>query len=234
MRIWTSEHTFNHDWTKVVEAAWRKYPNPVNPAVTGIDVLDRQIDENGVLRTSRLMRTEWRVPNWVTGLIGLENPSFAYEYSEVDAQAKRMTLRARNLSCANFVCVDETLVYQPHPEDPTRTLLEQSAVITVRGVPLGDRMESLMASTISTNAGKGRQAMEWVISAIRREYDLMSEKLSTECVELSHKIAQDANEIAASAKRGLDELRRGFEEAGVEARRNSFSKASAPNPHPVS
>jgi len=220
MKIWTSEHTFNHQWDSVVEASWRKYPNPINPAVTGIDVLDRRVGEDGILRSSRLMRTVWPVPMWATRLIGLENPSFAYEYSEVDARARRMTLRARNVSCASFVCVDETLVYRPHPDAPTeRTLLEQSAVISVFGIPLKDRMESLMESTINTNASKGRAAMEWVIDRLRLEDD-----------ELTQKMHSTRSELAATATRGINELlRRGIEEgsAAVTAeRRNSFGKSS--------
>lgn len=37
-----------------------------------------------------------------------------------------------------------------------RTVLEQSAVVSIRGVPLINYMEDLMASTISSNANKVR------------------------------------------------------------------------------
>ena len=47
-----------------MKAAWRKYPNPFNPAVEGIDVVDRQVDEKGVLKSHRLMSTRWGIPNW--------------------------------------------------------------------------------------------------------------------------------------------------------------------------
>ncbi len=58
------------------------------------------------------------------------------------------------MNCTNFISVDETLVYRPHPENPEHTLLEQSAVITVKGVPLVEYCEQLMASTINSNAFK--------------------------------------------------------------------------------
>jgi hypothetical protein len=32
MRIWTSEHIFNHSWETVTEGQWQKYPNPHNQA----------------------------------------------------------------------------------------------------------------------------------------------------------------------------------------------------------
>ena len=47
-----------------MKAAWRKYPNPFKPEVEGIDVVDRHIDDKGVLRTHRLMSTRWGIPSW--------------------------------------------------------------------------------------------------------------------------------------------------------------------------
>ena len=53
--------------------------------------------------------------------------------------------------------IDERLSYKAHPDDPTKTLLTQEAVVTVRGVPLSSYLEGFLTNTISVNAGKGRQ-----------------------------------------------------------------------------
>ena len=58
MRIWTSEHVFNHSWETVTTGQWQKYPNPHNQAVLGTDVLDRRV-EDGVLHSHRSV--EWSV-----------------------------------------------------------------------------------------------------------------------------------------------------------------------------
>lgn len=58
------------------------------------------------------------------------------------------------LTFGNYIAVDEAVRYTPHPEDPTKTLLTQEAVVTVRGVPLTNYMEDLLASKISFNASK--------------------------------------------------------------------------------
>ena len=65
--------------------------------------------------------------------------------------------------------IDERLSYTAHPDDPSKTLLTQEAVVTVRGVPLSSYLEGFLANTISLNANKGRQAMEWVISKLNSE-----------------------------------------------------------------
>lgn len=58
------------------------------------------------------------------------------------------------LTFYNYITVDETVTYKPHPEDRTKTLLTQEAVVKVHGVPLTHYMEDLLTSKISFNAGK--------------------------------------------------------------------------------
>lgn len=43
----------------------QKYPNPMNPSVVGVDVLDRHIDPSGKLHSHRLLSTEWGIPSIV-------------------------------------------------------------------------------------------------------------------------------------------------------------------------
>ena len=43
----------------------RKYPNPMNPNVVGVDVLDRNLDTDGRLHSHRLLSTEWGLPGIV-------------------------------------------------------------------------------------------------------------------------------------------------------------------------
>lgn len=54
---------FSHPWETVAQAAWRKYPNPMNPAVIGTDVVERDIVD-GVLHTHRLVSSKWYFPRW--------------------------------------------------------------------------------------------------------------------------------------------------------------------------
>ncbi|KAM5245714.1 PRELI domain containing protein 3B isoform 2-T2 [Ctenodactylus gundi] len=142
MKIWTSEHVFDHPWETVTTAAMQKYPNPMNPNVVGVDVLDRHIDPCGKLHSHRLLSTEWGLPSIV-----------------------------KSISFTNMVSVDERLIYKPHPQDQEKTVLTQEAIITVKGVSLSSYLEGLMASTISSNANKGREAMEWVIHKLNAEIE---------------------------------------------------------------
>lgn len=43
----------------------RKYPNPMNPCVMAVDVLERSVDCHGRLHSHRLLSTEWGLPSLV-------------------------------------------------------------------------------------------------------------------------------------------------------------------------
>ena len=85
MKIWSSNHTFrsvrrlalaphipnqplrSYSWESISQAAWRKYPNPMNPNVVGTDVLSRRVDDSGRLHTHRVITTaQWPFPDFVS------------------------------------------------------------------------------------------------------------------------------------------------------------------------
>ncbi|XP_010223794.1 PREDICTED: protein slowmo homolog 1 [Tinamus guttatus] len=163
---------YRHPWDTVIKAAMRKYPNPMNPCVVGVDVLDRSLDSRGRLHSHRLLSTEWGLPSIVRAILGTSRTlTYIEEHSVVDPVEKKMELCSTNITLTNLVSVDERLVYTPHPENPEKTVLTQEAIITVKGISLSSYLESLMASTISSNARKGRDALEWVISKLNTELE---------------------------------------------------------------
>ncbi|XP_034977861.1 PRELI domain containing protein 3B isoform X1 [Zootoca vivipara] len=172
MKIWTSEHTFDHPWETVTTAAMQKYPNPMNPSVVGVDVLDRHVDTSGKLHSHRLLSTEWGMPSIVKSLIGAcRTRTYIQEHSIVDPVEKVLELNSSNISFTNLVSVDERLIYKPHPEKPEKTILTQEATICVKGVSVSSYLEGLMENTISSNAKKGREALEWVINKLNAEIE---------------------------------------------------------------
>ncbi|KAK7808292.1 hypothetical protein U0070_013974 [Myodes glareolus] len=146
MKIWTSEHILDHPWEMVTTAAMQKYPNPMNPSMVGVDMLDRHADPSGKLHSHRLLSSEWGLPSIV----------------------KSLTAAARTKT---YVQKHSRLTYKPHPQHPEKTVLTQEAIITVKGVSLSSYLEELMASTISSNANKGQEAMEWEIHKLNAEIE---------------------------------------------------------------
>ena len=172
MKIWSSEHVFNHTWENVVKAALQKYPNPINPGVIGVDVVDRTIDPlTTVIKSHRLLITRWTIAPWIAKLLGGNRILYASEHSEVDYKNRTFSLRSRNLTFNSVINVDEKLIYTIHPEDNSKTLLTQEAQITVQNVPVIDYLEKTVATNINSNAHKGRQAIEFIIQKMNNITD---------------------------------------------------------------
>ncbi|XP_045430866.1 PRELI domain containing protein 3A isoform X7 [Pipistrellus kuhlii] len=97
MKIWSSEHVFGHPWDTVIKAAMRKYPNPMNPCVVGVDVLERSVDRRGRLHSHRLLSTEWGLPALVRAILGTSRTlTYIKEHSVVDPVEKKMELCSTN------------------------------------------------------------------------------------------------------------------------------------------
>ena len=47
----------------MVQASWRKDPNPITTSVIGTDIIDRKV-ENGILKSHRLISTAFGIPGW--------------------------------------------------------------------------------------------------------------------------------------------------------------------------
>ncbi|KAI8491105.1 PRELI domain containing protein 3B-like [Branchiostoma floridae x Branchiostoma belcheri] len=192
MKIWTSEHTFRHPWDTVAQAAWRKYPNPMNPSVVGVDVLDRRVDREGKLHSHRLLSTEWGLGSFIKKFLPIQmlggDTCYVSEHSVVDPEKKTMVLQSTNLTFSNYVSVDERLTYEPHPTEKDSTLLTQEAIITVKGVSLSSYLEGIMANSISGNANKGRQAIEWVIGKINSEVSELAETAKSGMKDITDKV----------------------------------------------
>jgi hypothetical protein len=178
MKIWESQHTFSHPWETVTKAMWRKYPNPLNPHVVGVDVVNRRVTPEGNLVSERLMTTEWGLANWVKKLIGFEEHAYAHEISTVDAKNKTLAINSRNLTFDSTVSVEERITYSPDPQDADKTVMTQQAIVTVQGVPLTSYMEQLVTSSIAGNATKGREALESVIIRVQSEAKDIKDTLS--------------------------------------------------------
>jgi len=207
MKIWTSEHVFNHSWETVTCGQWQKYPNPHNSAVLGTDVVDRRIVD-GVLHSHRIITSDWGLADWVQRLIGTNRVCYASEMSKVDPSNRSMEMHSRNLTFCSYVNMEEKMTYTADPEDTNKTLLKQEMIVTVQGVPLTSYMEGVIVNTVSNNSSKGKAAIEWVVDKLSQEcraLNLVSslDKLQSEISDLKHTVAES---LILPAKKSIEEL----------------------------
>lgn len=218
MKIWTTEHIFNHPWETVTQAVWRKYPNPHKPEIIGTDVVERKV-EKGVLYTTRVISSRWGLPDWAKRIIGGNRMCYAFENSEVDPVNQKMVMRTRNVTLANTVSMDERMEYIPDPNDSNKTILHQETLITVKGVPLTSYIEDYLINNITNNSFKGREAMEWIIK-----------KIDVEVEEFMHTYKRSTSELKNSIGKFQDTAKKSIGDiSSALIKENDFQNIAKPN-----
>jgi len=195
--VWISfdEHIFKHPWEKVVEAAIRKYPNPETPNVVSTDVLERKVDEDGKLHSTRMISSVWagqtmQFIHKFTGLSALLKPIHAIEFSTVDVKKRQYELTSRNYNLMDYITIDEKLTYTAHPSLPDTTTLKQEWQITVKNLTFTGFLENVMGTSMKSMAVKGRAGIEYVIDQITDEVESVARKL--EKTNLCTNVVEDA------------------------------------------
>ncbi|CAI6810728.1 ANM_collapsed_G0037490.mRNA.1.CDS.1 [Saccharomyces cerevisiae] len=124
MKLFQNSYDFNYPWDQVTAANWKKYPNEISTHVIAVDVLRRELKDQGkVLVTERLITVKQGVPKWIMMMLGGTNMSHVREVSVVDLNKKSLTMRSCNLTMCNLLKVYETVTYSPHPDDSANKTL---------------------------------------------------------------------------------------------------------------
>ncbi|KAF7638703.1 PRELI/MSF1 domain-containing protein [Meloidogyne graminicola] len=152
MKCWSIEHIFSHPWHVVVGAAFKKYPNPENEDILGIDIIKQRL-KNDVLYSERIIQSNFHIPMWASKLGGFSGHQYSLESTQVDPKNRTMTLVTRN--------VDERLTY--YSSDSEQTRLKQETTISVNLPFLKDFCERSFLSIYTHYAQRGPEGLKWVI-----------------------------------------------------------------------
>ncbi|KAK5632205.1 hypothetical protein RRF57_007919 [Xylaria bambusicola] len=174
MKVFSNKCTFNYSWEEVSTANWQKYSpwNDKSTHVIAVDTLSRNVDEEtGILRTERLITCKQSVPDWLKTVIGCTDSSQVLEVSYVNPAEKTVTMVSQNITWANLVRVQETVVYRPMSS--TQTSFEQSARITALcggWQRIKNSIEDSLVTRFKENAMKGKEGFECVLEMSRRVF----------------------------------------------------------------
>ncbi|CAO3701303.1 unnamed protein product [Rhizopus microsporus] len=145
----------SYPWQNVTLAFWLRYPNPFASHVLAVDVLDRYVDENGILKTTRLVLKKGKAPKWFPENILKNSEAFVIEESEVDPKNKTMITRTKNLNHVRVMQIEETQIFKQHDQNPDWTSCKTEARIISRfGWGLTSKIEGFGQSTFIANAAK--------------------------------------------------------------------------------
>ncbi|KAK6455329.1 PRELI-like family-domain-containing protein [Scheffersomyces xylosifermentans] len=207
MKLFETDHYFNYPWDQVTAANWQKYPNPISSHVVSVDVLSRSIDvEKKTLRTERLIGCKQAIPSWLSFLVGGQEYSYVREVSEVDLVNKTLVMKTHNLTMNHLLLVNETVVYKPDPQLPTRTLFNQSAEFTAYASisRICDKIEDWSVERFGQNAKTGKMAFESVLQTLTEKWDESGIFVN----DVSNTIMKEVNEVTEKTSDVLSEVKK--------------------------
>uniref|UniRef100_A0A1B6E3G8 PRELI/MSF1 domain-containing protein n=1 Tax=Clastoptera arizonana TaxID=38151 RepID=A0A1B6E3G8_9HEMI len=116
---------FQFDWNQVVQAFWKRYPNPESKHVLSEDTFYREVKDNKLFSKRILTKTN-RPPKWGEKFVSARIVKIVEE-SIVDPKEKVLTTYTRNIGYTSLMSVVEKVVYKVSDENPNWTVAERSA-----------------------------------------------------------------------------------------------------------
>lgn len=105
-------------------------------------------------------------PKWAEKFISARS-LFVVEESVVDPKAKTLTTYTRNISCQNYMTIDEKVVYRPSQDDSGWTVVERTAWITSSyGYGLARAVEAFGVDRFRKNIVKANKGFQIVLDAL--------------------------------------------------------------------
>ncbi|KAI5925094.1 MSF1-domain-containing protein [Camillea tinctor] len=174
MKVFCNSHTFNYSWEEVSTANWRKYCpwNDKSTHVIAVDTLSREVDPaTGILRTERLITCKQSAPDWLKSIIGGMETSQVFETSYVNPAEKTVTMVSQNITWANLVNVQETVVYKPLSASQTQFVQDARITAMCGGWQrIKNSIEDSLVTRFKENALKGKEGFECVLAMSRRVF----------------------------------------------------------------
>ncbi|GAA5922097.1 hypothetical protein JCM1841_003152 [Sporobolomyces salmonicolor] len=157
--LFQTAFAFPYPWPHQVYSVLNKYPNPLAPHVVSMDVVDRQILDDGTIRSERILGIQQDSPKWIRRLLGAPDITYAREVSFVIPSSlpnpslpspspalsllepPKLLMASTNLSLSTLLQCRESISYLPHPwphlPQPTKRQLAPKLTLRERnGDPL--------------------------------------------------------------------------------------------------
>ncbi len=163
-KYWNVIHFHSYKWEDVVKTYWKRYPNPNSQHVFSEDILSTAIDENGCLRTKRLITKTNKLPTWGEHLFSTRRV-WLIEESIVDPKSKTMQIYTRNLNLRVFMGTTEKVTMNPKENEQdkvTRVFKEVWIESDIYG--LRSAIKKFGIDRFKKNCIKATQGFDWVLN----------------------------------------------------------------------
>jgi hypothetical protein len=130
------------------------------------DVVHRRVDRNGCLFTKKLLSKTNACPKWAERFISARS-LFIIEESIVDPVKKTLITYTRNISCLNYMSIEEKVVYRPTGPNDNWTVAERIAWINSSyGYGISRAVQAFGYERFRKNVKKATRGFQFVLDSM--------------------------------------------------------------------
>eukprot|EP01047_Picozoa_sp_COSAG01_P077633 COSAG01_NODE_14051_length_1502_cov_1.338560_1_plen_262_part_00 len=164
---------YKHPWEMVLEGYLRRFPtHPKMPMVIRTYQSDHKEEpEQGRLTYKRFVEASAKDVPWIIRkATGFKSIVFDAHVTE-DYRNRTMTVVSENVSLRKRVLLDETTVYMAHADNPDYTYFEQTATISIPGLPtsVANKLSSFLAKEYEDGIDQGRVVDQELVDQLYTE-----------------------------------------------------------------
>jgi len=168
--FWTTEHSFPYSWEVVATHFWSRYPNPNSGHVFSEDLIECDVDSQGILRTKKMIIKTNKLPWWGKHLFSARKVA-VIEETRVDPRQQIMTTYTRNIGLRLFMGTTEKNVYTSQPQmsleaatpKPNATLCQKKVWIESDIVGLRSAIKKFGLDRFKVNCVLASNGLTWAI-----------------------------------------------------------------------
>jgi hypothetical protein len=164
VKEYSKTYTFPYKWEHVCAGFWVKYPNPFSKHVISEDVFHREIIDDNVLVSKRLLVKErmFHIPKWAETVVP-QKQVYVVEEAHCDPNKQTLTTYTRNFTLTSMMTVLEKCEYSKDPNDPESTICKKQAHIYSPVLFGGRAFEQFGLTRFKKNAERASKGLQWII-----------------------------------------------------------------------
>jgi len=145
---------YSHPFAAVTSSLWTKYDH--HKYVQNIEIIDRHVDEKGLLHSTRLLSMGGNLPAIFAAVVPVKLVHML-ETVVVDPYTQTMTVETTNINCQSVLDARSRSRYSPSPGSPDSTKYEIE--IAVRAFPRGEHSQAASPSVVRPEEGREEAAV---------------------------------------------------------------------------
>lgn len=161
-----SSNSYDYHFNTASYAYLNKYPNPYAKHVKSSDTLEQYVDQNGHLRTTKLVVKTGSLPLFIKPFLGSRLDSWIIEKLIIDPRGGIMKVYTANVDHRRFIQVEEFLHYTA---EGLRTHIKSKVKFLSNFAGMKEKIEQWGQTRFQSNMRNSQEGLKFVMNKFKEK-----------------------------------------------------------------